>query len=97
MNFFYYEPKLKITFFGRGGGGEGVARAREFFYRGSRSNFFFWGGSGGEEGEDGERWGGGLMDGYTNRPKPICPFNFFEVGGITMHKCKCYGHDKLNL
>ena len=21
------------------------------------------------------------MDGQTNRPKPICPFNFFEVGG----------------
>ena len=24
------------------------------------------------------------MDGQLNRPKPICPFNFFEVGGITM-------------
>ena len=56
-----------------------------FFYRESKSkkkNYFFLGGGGG----DGE---GGLMDGYTNRPKPICPFNFFEVGGITMHKCKC--------
>ena len=29
--------------------------------------------------------GGGVMDGQTNRPKPICPFNFFEAGGITMH------------
>ena len=27
------------------------------------------------------------MDGQMNRPKPICPFNFFEVGGITMNKC----------
>ena len=37
------------------------------------------------------------MDGQTNRPKPICPFNFFEVGGITMHKCTSYVPDKLNL
>ena len=37
------------------------------------------------------------MDGQTNRPKPICPFNFFEVGGITMHKCTSYVSDKLNL
>ena len=22
------------------------------------------------------------MDGQTNRPKLICPFNFFEVGGM---------------
>ena len=37
------------------------------------------------------------MDGETNSPKPICPFNFFEVGGITMNKIKCtsYGPDKL--
>ena len=25
------------------------------------------------------------MDGQTNRPKPFCPFNFSEVGGITMN------------
>ena len=24
------------------------------------------------------------MNGQRNNPKPICPFNFFEVGGITM-------------
>ena len=30
-------------------------------------------------------WGEGLMDGQRNRPKPICPFNLFEVWGITMH------------
>ena len=35
------------------------------------------------------------MDGWTD--KPICPFNFFKVGGITMHKCRSYGQDKLNL
>ena len=52
-----------------------------FFHKESKSKkksflfFFFWGGEGGEE----------YMDGQTNRPKPICPFNFFEVGGITMH------------
>ena len=23
----------------------------------------------------------GVSDGQMNRPKPICPFNFFEVGG----------------
>ena len=37
------------------------------------------------------------MEEQTNRPKPICPFNFLEVGGITMHKCTSYGPDKLNL
>ena len=37
------------------------------------------------------------MDRQTNRPKPICPFNFFEVGGLTMNKCTSYGRDKLNL
>ena len=41
--------------------------------------------------------GRGLMDGQTNRPKPIRPFNFFEVGGITMHKYTSYVPDKLNL
>ena len=24
------------------------------------------------------------MDGQSNGPEPICPFNFFEVGGITV-------------
>ena len=28
---------------------------------------------------------------------PICPFNFFEVGDITMHKCTSYCPDNLNL
>ena len=37
------------------------------------------------------------MDGQTNRPKPICPFNFFEVGSITMNKCTSYDPDKLHL
>ena len=37
------------------------------------------------------------MDGQTNRAKPICPFNFLEVGGRTMHKCTSYVPDKLNL
>ena len=23
-----------------------------------------------------------MKEGQTNRPKPICPLNFFEVGGI---------------
>ena len=40
--------------------------------------------------------GVGVMEGQTNRPKPICPFNF-EVAGITMHKCTSYGPDKLIL
>ena len=37
------------------------------------------------------------MDGQTNRPKLICPFNFFEAGGITMNKYISYGPGKLNL
>ena len=27
------------------------------------------------------------MDEQTDGPKPICPLNFFEIVGITMHKC----------
>ena len=50
---------------------------------------------GGERGGGGG--GGGLMDGQRNRPKPICPLNFFEIGDITIHKCTSYGPDKLNL
>ena len=63
-----------------------------FFYKESKSNtifFLFFGEVGGGEG----RW----MDGQTNRSKLICPFNFFEVGGITMHKCTSYVPDRLNL
>ena len=44
--------------------------------------------------------GGGarVSDGWTDeQAKPICPFNFFEVGGITMNKCIGNGPDKLNL
>ena len=29
-----------------------------------------------------DRWTEGRTDGRTDRPKPICPLNFFEVGGI---------------
>ena len=43
-----------------------------FFYYESKFFFFCCRGGGG---------GGRQM----NRPKPICPFNFFEVGGITVH------------
>ena len=49
-----------------------------FLYKESKSKktfffFFFSRGGGGVLGE-------GYMDGQTNRPKPICPFNFFVVG-----------------
>ena len=53
----------------------------------------------------GARWGAGVgdrcvwdgTDGWTyEQAKPICPFNFFEVGGITMHKRTSYVPDKLN-
>ena len=47
------------------------------------------------------RWdcgrGEGKMGGEANRPKLICPFNFFKVGGITMHSCISYVPDKLNI
>ena len=40
----------------------------------------------------------GGLDGQTDeQAKPICPFNFFEVGGITINKCTSYGSEKLNL
>ena len=47
------------------------------------------------EGGRGVRGDGGGGGGYVR--KPICSFNFFEVGGIIMHKCKSHVPDKLNL
>ena len=45
--------------------------------------FFFFGGG-----------GGGGVNRQTDRPEPICPFNFFEIGGITMNKCSMkLGHN----
>ena len=66
-----------------------------FFYNESKSKKkIFFGGGGGGGGREGGR---GEVDGQMNRPKPICPFNFFEVGGITINKCRSYVPDKLNL
>ena len=48
-----------------------------FFHKESKSKKKNLGGGGGCEGG----WGEGKMDGQTNKPKPICPFNFFKVGG----------------
>ena len=63
-----------------------------FFYYESKlqkkKTFFFLGGGG----------GGGGVDGRTDKQaQSICSFNFFEIEGITMHKCTSYGPDKLNL
>ena len=44
-----------------------------------KEKYFFRGGGRGDGVVVGE------MDGQMNRPKPIFPFNFFKVGGITMH------------
>ena len=79
--FFYYESKFKIKEKNLGGGGGG-ARVSDFFTKNPNlkgKNFFFF--------------GVGYMDGQTNRPKPICPFNCFDIGGITMNKCTRYGPD----
>ena len=65
---------------------------------GSRTFFFFTKNPNLKKKYLGGGGGGGVwMDGQTNRPKSICPFNFFEVESITMHKCTSYGPDKLNL
>ena len=37
------------------------------------------------------------MDGQTNKAQTNLPFNFFEFGSITVHKCTRYGPDELNL
>ena len=91
-----------------GGGGASVSNCFAK-HPNQKKNFFLGGGGIGEcvgvgRGVDGRTnvgsvwvWGEGWMDGQTNRPKPICPFNFFEVGGITKNKCMSYGPDKLNL
>ena len=85
VNFFSQKIQIQILlriqiyfFFGEagGGGGGGGARVSEFFskYQNLKTIFFFFffflGGGG----------GGGIDVGLWNRPKPICPFNFFEVG-----------------
>ena len=52
---------------------EGVLEQVNVFSKESKSKkktFFFCGVVGGGG-------GGGKTDGQTNRPKPICPFNFF--------------------
>ena len=66
-----------------------------YFYKESKSKkkeFFLVGGGG-----CGKGGGGGAeeIDGWTD--KPIYPFNFFKVGGITKDKCSSYGPDKLKL
>ena len=88
MNLFYYESKFKIKICWGGGGGVGGgtawgARVSDFFYKESKSNKnFFLGGVDGVWGGGREVWWGGgvLLEGQTNRPKPICPFNVFQVG-----------------
>ena len=37
----------------------------------------------------------GRMNGQTAVPSSVCPLNFFEVEGITMHICRSYGPGKL--
>ena len=42
--------------------------------------------------------GGGGVEGQTDKQAQTnLPLNFFEVGGITMHKCTSYDPDKLHL
>ena len=48
-----------------------------------RKKIWRGGGGGGEVGPDGRSENTG--------PQQICPFNFFEVGGLTMIKCTNYG------
>ena len=63
--------------------GEGGLSKSIFFTK--NPIFFLRGGGGWDEGGGGE----GLMDGQKNRPKPICLFNFFQVGGhnnVLMYK-----------
>ena len=55
-----------------------------FFFKDSKSKRYIFKGGGDEVGVK-VGWGRGQMDGQINRPKPIFPFNFFEVGGVTMH------------
>ena len=68
-NFFHKESKFKKR------------RKKNFFLRGVGE------GCGGVVGGMvGSEVNGGGVDGWTDELlKPICPFNFLEVGGITMH------------
>ena len=47
-------------------------------------------------GGGGGGWGGGRWT-DSKQAQTNLPFNFFEVGGITMHLCTSYVPDKLNL
>ena len=44
-----------------------------------------------------EAGGGGVDERADEQAQTNLPFNFFKVGGITMHKCTSYIPDKLNL
>ena len=69
---------------GGGGGGGGESKSKKKKVCGSRWVVVcVWGG------------GGGGVDGRTDE-QAKSNF-FFEVGGITMHKCTSYGPHKLNL
>ena len=51
------------------------------FTKNSNKRKFFWrGGGGGGVGWGEGGWGKVKMDGQTNKPKPIYPFNFFKLG-----------------
>ena len=45
-----------------------------------KKKFFFGGLGRGVGWGEGGGWGKVKMDGQTNKPKPICPFNFFKLG-----------------
>ena len=83
----------------------------EFFKLKIKNFFFFVGGGGGGGGGGGEgarvsvvvfflqkKGGGAEVNGWTDKQaQSNLPFNFFEVGGITMHERTSYVPDKLNL
>ena len=49
-----------------------------FFQKEPKSKTFFFGGGGGVGWGEGGGWVEGEMDEQTNKPKPICTFNFFR-------------------
>ena len=76
VNFFYFEPKIKIDFFfGRRRGG--LEQVNYFF---TENPIFFFGGGGLGTGWRTGGGGGGLVDGQTNRPKPSSVTLAFNLG-----------------
>ena len=88
VNYEFFKFKIKKYIFFFCGGGDGGGDGEGEGARVSVVVFFFLQ----------KKGGGAEVNGWTDKQaQSSLPFNFFEVGGITMHERTSYVPDKLNL